>query len=727
MANSDELARERRARLAAERLLELKQAELSEANRKLSIHNRNLSEEIVEKREETAVLRQQTETVLHELETAKGAVLIAERRLWESVETIQDGFAVFDRDSTMVAANTAYLAPFDGLESVGPGISYEELLRVAADEGIIDTDGATRDDWVEEMMWRWRAPTIHSRVVRFWNGSFVKLVDRRTEGGDTVSLALNITSQIRYEAKLKAARKKAEAASRAKSAFLANMSHEIRTPMNGIVGMAQLLDESALDEEQSLYVDTIKSSGEALLVLINDVLDYSKIEAERLTLHPEDFDLEQAVYEVATLLRPSVGTKNLSMLIDYDMFMPTRFVGDPGRVRQVLTNLVGNAVKFTETGHVLIRVSSLPDSTPGMQRVHITVEDTGIGISDDQREHIFGEFNQIDDDHNRRFEGTGLGLAITKRLVEMMGGEIWVDSELGTGSSFGFFLTLELADQGDRAAPPAPPDWLNRVLLVDPLAAARDILRRQLVAQKVAVTACATVEELRAAEPGTGDAVLLGAGLADPTPCDIAADLRAGGFSGPVFVLSDSPIRTGPAVTGVLHTPLRRDRALSAIAMAPRAVAGPAAVAFGAFPARRRMRVLAAEDNRTNRLVFSKLVKSADIDLIFVRNGREAIESYSATPPDLVFMDISMPEVDGKEATRRIRVLEAERGLPRVPVVAMTAHALAGDKDEILAAGLDHYLTKPLKKDVILAHIAAACPADCTPPLSDSPAVAVSL
>ncbi|MDF0601204.1 ATP-binding protein [Psychromarinibacter sp. C21-152] len=727
MANSDELARERRARLAAERLLEMKQAELSDANRKLAAHARNLSEEIVEKREETAVLRQQTETVRHELETAKGAVLIAERRLWDSVETIQDGFAVFDADSTMIAANRAYLAPFEGLDSVGPGIRDEELLRIAAEEGVVDTDGAGRDDWVEDMMWRWRAPTIHPRVIRFWNGTFVRLVDRRTEGGDTVSLALNITAQIRYEARLKAARKTAEAASRAKSAFLANMSHEIRTPMNGIVGMAQLLDDSALDEEQRLYVETIRSSGEALLVLINDVLDYSKIEAERLTLHPEEFDLEQAVYEVATLLRPSVGTKPLTMLIDYDMFMPTRFVGDPGRVRQVLTNLVGNAVKFTESGHVLVRVSSLPDSAAGRQRVHVTVEDTGIGIAPDKRDHIFGEFNQVEDDRNRTFEGTGLGLAITKRLVEMMGGEIWVESEVGTGSSFGFFLTLELAVHA-ASPPPAAPGWLNRVLLADPLAAGRDILRRQLLAQKVAASGFGSADELRAAGPGAGDVVLLDAALSGsgPGPGDVAAALRADGFAGPIFVLSATPVRTGAEVTAVLHTPLRRHDVLRAIAAAPPRAPGAAPAEANARPGpRRRMRVLAAEDNRTNRLVFSKLVKSADIDLQFAENGREAVEAYRAAPPDLVFMDISMPEVDGKEATRRIRVVEADQGLPRVPVVAMTAHALAGDEDDILAAGLDHYLTKPLKKATILHHVAAACPAECLPPLpEDAPEAA---
>ena len=711
--------------MAAERLLQLKQAELSEANRKLSAHARNLSEEIVEKREETQVLRQQTDQALVELETARGAMMIAEKRLWESIETIQDGFAVFDSSGIMVASNRAYLAPFDGIDSVGPGIWYEELLRIAADEGVVDTDGVSRQDWVEDMMWRWRSPSIPARTVRFWNGTFAKLVDRRAEHGDTVSLALNITNEIRNQAKLREARRKAEAANRAKSAFLANMSHEIRTPMNGVVGMAQLLTDSPLNEEQRLYADTIRSSGESLLVLINDVLDYSKIEAERLTLHPEPFDLEQAMFEVARLLQPAVGGKKLDLLVDYDIFMPTRFVGDPGRIRQILTNLVGNALKFTESGHVLIRVSSLPDADSGAQRVHVTVEDTGIGIAPEMAEHIFGEFNQVDDERNRKYEGTGLGLAITRRLVKLMGGEIWVDSELGQGSSFGFHLTLKEA--GDTAEPaPAVPPWIGRVLIADPCAAGRDILRRQLASQKIAAFAFGSGAEVQAAAPVAGDVVVLDSGLTAPDANSLAADLRAGGFAGPLILMGNGPGKRAETFSASLPKPLRRKDFLRVIAASEPAAAPtpvPDTPSLPAAPtAPRKMRVLAAEDNRTNRLVFSKMVKSADIDLRFAENGRLAVEAYCEQPPDLVFMDISMPEVDGKEATRLIRAHELDNGLNRVPIVAMTAHALTGDRDEILAAGLDHYMTKPLKKADLLHQITRACPAGCTPPVPEDQA-----
>ena len=442
MSLAEKLAQERRARLAAERMLALKQAELSSANQKLGEYALALTKRIGETQAEVATVRDENERVKSDLTIAHAKIEVAERRLWHSIQTIQDGFAFFDGNDRLISANTAYLSVFEGLDEVAPGVSYQRILDLLTDEGIIIIADEEAETWKARMRRRWARMAPPPEVIQLWNGQYIKLIDQRGQGGDVVSLALNITASVQHEAQLQAARDKAEAANRAKSAFLANMSHEIRTPMNGIVGMTDLLSETLMNDEQRLYVDTIRASGEALLVIINDVLDYSKIEADKLELHPEKFDLERCILEVATLLQPTVRDKGLTLLVDYDLFLPTLFVGDPGRVRQVLTNLVGNAVKFTPQGHVLIRVTGVPNAERKTCDIHVAIEDTGIGIPPDKIDHIFGEFNQIEDAKSREFDGTGLGLAISKRLITMMGGAIWVESDPGKGSCFGFRLTL---------------------------------------------------------------------------------------------------------------------------------------------------------------------------------------------------------------------------------------------------------------------------------------------
>ncbi|MCA0042051.1 ATP-binding protein [Celeribacter litoreus] len=719
MSLSETLAQERRARLAAERLLELKQEELFQANRKLSLHARNLSDEIIEKREETEVLRGENIRTKEDLEKANVAVHIAERRLWDSLETIRDGFAVFNPSDTLIAANSAYLRIFDGLECVRPGITYPEIVQIAVEEGIIDIGTQSRSDFIETALRRWHAPIRDPQTIRLWNNQFVKLVDQRSSDGDMVSLGLNITSTIRYEQRLKKARSKAEAANRAKSAFLANMSHEIRTPMNGIVGMAELLADTELTEEQVLYIDTIRSSGAALLGLINDVLDYSKIEASKLSLHPEPFDLERCIQDVMVLLQPSAAQKNVDLIMDYDMFMPTRFIGDPGRVRQVLTNLVGNAVKFTPEGHVIVRVVGLPEDDGTRQRIHISVEDTGIGIAEDMIEHVFGEFNQVDDERNRKFEGTGLGLAISHELVKLMGGDIWVDSEVGIGSCFGFRLSLTVAeDLNDFSVP----SWMHRAAVLDSMSANAAILEKQLTALGFEVTTYTSAEDLLQS-PLDAQVYLIDSNLPDTNMCSFIGTLQSRAHPTPVLLMTSGPMscrEDHPSDIPTLQKPLLRADLCKAL----KAHVPPEPEVIPPAEPSRKMRVLAAEDNKTNQLVFSKMLKSLDIDLKFAGNGREAVALYKSFSPDLVFMDISMPLVDGKEATRQIRALEQETGA-HVPIVAMTAHAMAGDKEDILAAGLDEYMTKPLRKAAIINRIVEGVPADCLPVLPVVPVVPV--
>ncbi len=836
---AERLVKERRARLAAERLLEQKSRELFAANQKLSLHARTLSDQIVEQRQvvksalsQAEALKGQNSRFVDDLERAHTAAVMAERRLWDSINTIEDGFAVFDANLCLVAANRAYLSAFQG-QDFPPGTPYDSILRAVAERGLVELGGQEIDTWVASMLSRCDAEISSPVVLPFTTGRWVRLVDRRARDGDMVSLALDITDQMRIwaaieaipdgfvlfdreerlltcnqryrdiysvsapavvpgarfedilryglahgqhadaigreeewlaerldlhrnpgtateqsladgrwirtqdhatpdggrvglrvdithlkeqQAALEAARSQAEAANRAKSAFLANMSHEIRTPMNGVVGMAELLCDTALTEEQRLFAETIRSSGEALLVIINDILDYSKIEAERLTLHPEPFDLERTIHEVAMLLQPRAREKKLNLMIDFDMFLPTRYVGDPGRLRQVLTNLVGNAVKFTDHGHVLIRVVGLEDE-PGRQQLHVTVEDTGIGISPDNLEHIFGEFNQVESQSNRKFEGTGLGLAITRRLIERMDGAVWVDSEPGKGSCFGFRLCLPVAED---PAPQQTPIEIRRALVVDDQFINRTILERQLTPCGIEVTLCRSgVDALNALASGSFDVVLTDHEMPEMDGLTLAARIRASGNAVPIVLLSSNPARAreglgSDALSAILQKPiLRADlyRRLQDLNGKVEALPVPPPVVV--MGERRLMRVLLAEDNRTNQLVFQKMVRGLDIELQLANNGLEAVAAFQAAPPDLIFMDISMPEMDGREAARALRVLEA--GQRHTPIIAVTAHAMDGDNESILAAGIDFYMTKPLRKDAILSALIDHCPVDARP------------
>ncbi|MDU8942452.1 ATP-binding protein [Ovoidimarina sediminis] len=710
MLETDRITETLRSRLATESLLTQRQKELLAANTRIAEQARALSDEVIGHRDAAARARREAETLkgrnrtaLMDLRRATSQVQMAERRLWAALETIEDGFAVFDQTGAIIAANHAFFRPFSDMEGIGLGTTYGELVDIAAEEGLIDPSPHSRRDWAAWMKARWEARVIEPVTLRFFNDSFVKLSERRTDDGDLVMLAVNMTGTMRREKALEAARHSAEAANRAKSSFLANMSHEIRTPMNGVLAMADLMAEGTLDEDQRLCLDTIRSSGEALLVIINDVLDYSKIEAKKLTLVEEPFDLERTVSEVITLLQPAAREKGLSLVADYDMFLPTSFIGDKGRVRQVLLNLVGNAVKFTERGHVLVRIVGLPEAEGGQMRLHLTVEDTGIGIEPGQKELIFGEFNQADGASTRRYDGTGLGLSITHRLVRLMGGEIWLDSTPGEGSVFGIWLKLPV----DNQKSPSPADLSTegrQVLLMD-----SDVVSRSILAKQLMALGFSAPHTLPSGHPVR---------LAAIGPRDVLVRAEESGPAGRIRV-SVGPGEDGPSAD--LQKPVLRDdlvAALGTLLAEPAAPAPPEPVVEAEAP-RRAMRVLAAEDNRTNRIVLEKLLKTLDIDLEIVEDGQIALERFTADPPDLVFTDISMPRMDGLEAARRIRAAEEAAGLPRTPIVAMTAHALEETARDIAAAGINHCLTKPLKKTALVEHIQMACPDGARAPLPE--------
>jgi len=718
MSLADKLTQERRGRLAAERMLELKQAELFAANRKLGQHAQRLTNEIVETRAQVETIRDENQRVKSDLTAAREKIELTERRLWQSIETIKDGFAFFNANNEMIMANRAYLAIFDGLDIICPGVNYVTILQVLTDEGIVNTGNLNPKSWRRLMTERLQDAAPEPTVINLWNGQHIKLIDQRSPSGDMVSLGLDITATVEYERQLQEAHSIAESANRAKSAFLANMSHEIRTPMNGVVGMADVLRDTVLTEDQRLYVDTIKNSGEALLVIINDVLDYSKIEAKKLDLHPEPFDLERAIQEVIMLLQPLAREKSLEMALDYDLFMPTSLVGDPGRIRQVLTNLLGNAVKFTSDGHVLVRVTGVPDKATGNVQVNIAIEDTGIGIAPDMVGHIFGEFNQVENERNRKFDGTGLGLAISQRLIQMMDGDIWVTSEEQVGSCFGFQLPLEAHGEITTPHPPLPRN-LRHIMVVEGETVNRSIVLKQLEQLGLKVTCCDTAQDALAQIDDSVDLVLTDHIMSEMDGFDLASALRAAHNEVAIIIVSSntSLADNDPAralVSAILKKPIPRSDLFSQLSdikiIASKKSSAPL----------RKMRILAAEDNKTNQLVFSKMIQHLDVDLRIANNGEEAVDLYQSFIPDMIFMDISMPKMDGKEASMAIRQIEETKGV-RCPIVALTAHAMSGDDKSILAAGLDHYLTKPLRKTDIVAQIEQNQPDGTRPLEPDAP------
>ncbi|GAB5447140.1 ATP-binding protein [Gymnodinialimonas sp.] len=701
---NDRLAQERRARLQAEQLLALRSDELYSANRKLAEHATALSTQVIEQREENALLKGRTDKTEAQLEVATERAVTAQRRLWDALTATEDGFAIFDRDWRLVAANPAFFSIFDGVADVTEGATYEAILRVGVEEGIVDLQGEDPEDWVDRMVARWELDPIPNVDIKLWNGAYIRLNDKQTPQGDFVSLSIDITPNIRRERELSEARDAALAANRAKSAFLANMSHEIRTPMNGVVSMAELLRDTGLDEEQQMYADTIRNSGEALLVIINDILDFSKIEAGKLELHAESFDLNAMVREIFRLLQPSIAAKDLELRLDYDIFLPPRVIGDRGRIRQILTNLIGNAVKFTEAGNVTVHVLADPvqDDSDDVA-VSIVVQDTGVGIAPEKQEHVFGEFNQVEDEANRRHDGTGLGLAITKKLIAMMDGEMWLESEVGRGSAFGFKVPMKL-DPKEGTGPVAglPVDH-SRVLVIGHGAGRDEQLFDALGRLHADTTQIRRLPKARDLEETA--AVV----LCDPAidAADVMEALEAENFTGArLSNLGKDAVPEG-------FEPCVLDQGLAALRAQILTVPPTPPVVESLPPEPEELpisppRLLAAEDNKTNQMVFKAMLKGLSLSLEIANNGLELVAAYKRELPDLVMTDISMPEMDGLEAAAAIRAYEAEQGLPPVTIIAMTAHAVEGDRERILAAGLDDYVTKPLKKALIHEKIAEA-------------------
>ncbi len=665
--------------------------------------------------------------IAHDLtqrQAAERALRESEERFRQAFDYAGAGMAIVGLDGRWLRVNTSLC---DILGYTEPALTKRTFQDITHPEDLEADLAHVRELLAgERRVYRMDKRYFHREGHVVWIRLTASLV-RDAHGAPLhfVSQIEDVTEQRRLEKNLAVARDAALAASRMKSEFLANMSHEIRTPMNAVVSMGLLLADTPLAPAQQEMVRAIQGGAEGLLTIMDDMLDFAKIEAGKLRLAPAEFDLQQVIEETAALLAPRAHARGVEVTCEFELIPPPRLHGDAGRVRQVFTNLLGNAIKFTERGAIRVTVRTVAAAAQ-RATVRVEVRDTGVGIAPEARTRLFQPFMQEDASITRRFGGTGLGLAISRQLVELMGGEIGCESEPGRGSVFWFEVGFAQGDGSPAPAVPLPPG--RRVLVVDGDAGNRRIALGQLARLGVNAEAVADASAALASladptagpwhavlidrdSPGMGGLALATAIRARPAPPPLlllsltgpAGDFAAAGAAGIAVFL------TKPVGDAALRRGLAR-----ALGAALESVAPP-------VPSGRSLRLLLVEDNPSNQRVAALLLAKLGHEADLATDGQQALERLAGRAYDAVLMDCQMPGLDGYQAARRIRSGSVPGVNPRVPIIALTAYALAGDRARCLAAGMDEHLTKPLRPADLAAAL-ARCGLGAAGPFASAPA-----
>ncbi len=683
--------------------------------------------QILQRNLRTHELLEQMQQQSAELEKQQQTLRTSEERFRALIESAPDGLIISDNSGQIVLVNaqTERLLGYRREELIGRPIEILVPERVRA------RHPGLRRQYLASPEVRTMGTGMELAAVRKDGTEFpvdISLSPLRAPDGSTLvcSSLRDVTERKRMETELRLAMKKAEEATKAKSAFLANMSHEIRTPMNGIMGMTELALDTELTAEQRDYLNTVKSSADALLSIINDILDFSKIEAGKIELDPIEFFLRDSISDMLSPLAMRAGSKGLELAYDVDPAVPDALVGDVHRLRQVIVNLVGNAIKFTEKGEVVVAVG-LVERTGDDIVLEVRVRDTGIGISSEAAARLFRPFEQAEVGTTRKFGGTGLGLAISRQLVELMGGQVRLESTPGAGSTFVFTVRVKA---GTAMAPATAQDAARlfegkSALIVDDNETNRRILATMLghwglrVIQADSARKALTALD-RSRNAGQPASVLItDLHMPEMDGFELVAAVRAHPAFGllPVVILTSSASpgdqERGKAlgVAARLLKPIKQSYLLDHL-VTIFSGAGRMEQDHDRAPDRspdaasvqRPLWVLLAEDNAINQKFAERLLEGAGHKVTVASNGRQAADLCSANPFDVVLMDVQMPEMDGLDATREIRAKEAAKG-GRIPIIAMTANAMAGDREMCLSAGMDGYISKPVRKEALFAEI----------------------